>query len=282
MNDAASSCFLSHPGFIVSLRVNNTIGYLIDVSDYTDTNTNRNCMSTTDATVSVPQPLSALRRAVTAPLRLQTYRNLLYLLVAFPLGLAYFVGFVTGSTLGVGLLITWVGLPILLVTLTGATIVAGFEAWLATHLVGVNASVPAFLHDSTIRDGIALPGDGFRDAVSRLIIAPSTWTSLLLVLTKFGFGLLSFIALVMTGAIGVALLTAPFVYNSPTTLGSVSGTSMNQYQLGSLVIDTFPEAIAVAAGGVLFLLVAINILNAFARFQAHYTAALLQIKSDQN
>ena len=40
----------------------------------------------------------------------QTYLNILYLLLAFPLGIAYFVFLVTGFSLGISLLILWVGL----------------------------------------------------------------------------------------------------------------------------------------------------------------------------
>jgi hypothetical protein len=46
--------------------------------------------------------------------RSETYRNLGYDLLAFPLGIAYFVFLVTGLSVGVGLVIIWVGVPILL------------------------------------------------------------------------------------------------------------------------------------------------------------------------
>ncbi len=49
--------------------------------------------------------------------RPQTYLNLLYLLLAFPLGLAYFVFLVTGLSLGFGLIITLAGIPILVLML---------------------------------------------------------------------------------------------------------------------------------------------------------------------
>ena len=38
----------------------------------------------------------------------RTYRHLLYLAMAFPLGLAYFVFLVTGVSLGAGLIVVWV------------------------------------------------------------------------------------------------------------------------------------------------------------------------------
>jgi hypothetical protein len=221
---------------------------------------------------------SAFWRAITAPVQGQTYRNIAYLALAFPLGLGYFVGFVTGTALGIGLLITWVGLPILGVTLLGATFVAGFEARLASQLVGVDASVPAFIREFEIRDGIAVPGDGFLDAVKRLVTAPSTWTSVVLVLSKFVFGIVSFVALVTTATISAATIAAPLIIRGPgQTVDFVAGLSASQYTIGSWVVDTLPEALAVAAGGVVFLVVAINALNALARFQAYYTATLLRV-----
>ena len=146
----------------------------------------------------------------------QTYRNLVYLALAFPLGLVYFVGLVTGGALGLGLLITVVGLPILLLTVVGATLAAGLEAHLTTHLAGVPTPVPEALREFDAREGLALPGDGFLDATRHLVTAPSTWTSVVVVLTKFVFGLASFVALVTAGAVGTALLAAPVAYNDPS------------------------------------------------------------------
>jgi hypothetical protein len=59
---------------------------------------------TGSASVSSGSFLERSRRYLGAPVRLQTYRNLLYLALAFPLGLLYLVGFVTAAALGVGLL----------------------------------------------------------------------------------------------------------------------------------------------------------------------------------
>ncbi len=76
-----------------------------------------------------------LQQFVTAPVRTATYKRLLYLLLAFPLGVAYYVAFTTGSSLGLGLAFTLVGLPVLLVTLVATTGAAGLEARLATVLL---------------------------------------------------------------------------------------------------------------------------------------------------
>lgn len=235
----------------------------------------------TNTTWPTAQPTAALRRVVGAPFRGQTYRNLLYLTLAFPLGLGYFTGFVTGAALGVGLLITLVGLPILLVTLSATTLAASFEAWLATRLVDVEASVPAILRESTLEEGLVLPGDGFIAAIRRLLTAPSTWTSVVLVLSKFAFGIASFVALVTSGAVTATLVAAPFVYEDATvSLGLVREAGVGAYSVGPWVVDTLPEALVVAAGGLVVGVLALNLLNLLAGVQARYTAALLRVDAE--
>jgi hypothetical protein len=212
------------------------------------------------------------RRFFAAPFRAQTYRSLAYLALAFPLGLAYFVGLTVGVSLGLGLFITLVGIPILIATLAGATVVAGFEAHLVKRLLGVEANSPELVREFDSGDKPALPGDGMVDSAKRLVTAPSTWTSVALVLTKFVFGLVSFVALTVTATLGAVMLAAPFVYDG--TPGWV-GVTESQYRIGSWTVETLPEAVAVAAAGVVFAFVALNLLNGFAALQARYTAALL-------
>jgi len=219
---------------------------------------------------------TTIRRSLGAPLRLQTYKNLLYLALTFPLGLVYFAGLVFGAALGIGLLITWVGLPILLVTLFAATAVAGFEAALARYLGSVNASVPTFIAEFDSSGGLVFPGNGFVDAVKRLLTARTTWTSVVLVLAKFGFGLLSFVALTVSGAVTGAFLAAPFIYDNPDVLFGIGGMVVDgDYTVGPWVVDTFPEALVAAVVGVVFLFVALNLLNSLAGFHARYTVKLL-------
>jgi hypothetical protein len=223
-------------------------------------------------------PLSAtIRRSLGAPLRVRTCGNLLYLVLAFPLGLVYVVGLVFGVALGVGLLITWIGLPILLVTLLAAMVVAGFEAALARHLGGVNVPVPAFLTEFDGSGGLAFPGDGFVDAVERLVTARTTRTSVVLVLAKFGFGLLAFVALTVSGAVTGAFLAAPFISDDPDVLLGIGGmVGDGDYTVGPWGVGTFPEALVAGLAGVVFLSVVLDLLNSLARCQDRYTARLLR------
>lgn len=238
-------------------------------------------MTTTESAVLIPGLASKVRQFLAAPVQLQTYKNLLYLALAFPLGNLYFVGLTTGGALGLGLLITVVGLPILLATVAGATLAAGLEARLACQLVGVETSLPAFLREFDVQEELALPGNGFLDAIKHLVTAPSTWLSVVLLLTKFVFGLLSFVALVTASAVGMALVSAPFVYDDPATDFTFAGEfSTAQYSIGPWAVETLPEALGVAVGGVVFVFVALNLLNVLAYLQAEYTTILLSVDSD--
>ena len=235
-------------------------------------------MSTAEPIVSSTTLRGVGRRFLGAPLRSRTYRNLLYLLLAFPLGIVYFVGLLTGTAVGTGLLLTWVGLPILLATLAGAAVAAGIEARLASRLVGVDAAVPAFLREFSVRDGVALPGDGFVDATCRLVTAPSTWTSVVLLVYKFVVGLVSFVAVVTVGSVTIALLAAPLVYDASGALAT--GGAGGQYRIGSWMVNSLPEAFAVAGMGVLALIVGLNLLNGLSRFQARSVASILRVGAD--
>ncbi|GGJ02989.1 hypothetical protein GCM10008995_10970 [Halobellus salinus] len=233
-------------------------------------------MSTVDPFASTKSLRGVGRQFLGAPLRARTYRHLLYLVLAFPLGVVYFVGFVTGTAAGLGLLVTWVGLPILLLTLVAAAAAAGIEARLATRLVGVDAAVPVFLREFDVNDGLAVPGDGFVDAVRRLVTTPSTWTAVVLLVYKFVFGTAAFVAVTTVGSVSAALLAAPFVYDDPAGVVS-SAAAAGQYRVGSWTVGSLPEALAVAAGGVVVLVVGLNLLNGLARFHARSVAGILRV-----
>ena len=238
-------------------------------------------MDTSHSTVR-SRSLARLGVGLGAPFRLQTYRNLLYLVLAFPLGVIYFVGLVMGATLGFGLLIVWVGLPILSLTILGATAFAGFEAKLARRLVGVGVRVPAVLREFDASEGTSLPGNGYLAAITRLLTAPSTRTVVVLVLAKFAFGIVSIIALLVAAGLTIGLLSAPFVLDAPSVAIGLTDdvVILGDYAVGPWDVDTMPEALLVAAFGIVFGLVALNGLNLLACFHAQYTGVLLALWSE--
>ena len=206
-------------------------------------------------------PRDALHRFVTAPIRASTYKRLLYLLLAFPLGLAYFVVFTTASSLGVGLAFTIVGIPILIGTLVATTAAARLEARLAEWLLGRETAHPRSLHRSLDTD------EGYAAAVRRFLAEPTTWTSVVVVLLKFLYGLAAFVVTVTGSTMIVAMLAAPVVYDDPQV----------SYRIGSYVVSTLPEALAVACLGVVGFWVVCNVCNALATAGGMLTDTLLSV-----
>ncbi|WP_440771953.1 sensor domain-containing protein [Natronorubrum sp. DTA28] len=200
------------------------------------------------------------------PFRARTYLNLCYLLLAFPLGIVYFTAVTIGFSLGFGLLVTLVGLPLLVLTLIGTTVLAAFDARLTSHLVGVNAPLPESLRAENPRS-LSRAEDGVLDALAALVTAPTTWTSLVLVVAKFVYGILAFTVIVTAGSLVLAALAAPLVYADPTIT----------YTVGAYDVETLPAALVVSAAGVLGGFLAMHLWNGLAIAGGRLSAALLEV-----
>jgi len=193
----------------------------------------------------------------------QTYKNLLYLLLAFPLGMAYYVVLMLGFTLGVGLSILGIGLGILLGTVLGLRYIASFERWLANTLLGTAIPDPADIEGA---------GDSIVDTVTAYLRASSTWRGLGFVFLKFWVGILSFVLLVTFLGAGVELLLIPLFPEG------VFNVEIAGWVVARSVETTTEQVVAVPAGAVLAL-VAVHILNAFAGVNASIASSLLGPKT---
>src|ERR1700730_16029017 len=78
----------------------------------------------------------------------RTYLRILYLFIAFPLGILYFTVIVTGLSTGLGLAIVIVGFLVLILTLLIWLGFAHIERELAIHLLGAHIR-PMFAPDPT-------------------------------------------------------------------------------------------------------------------------------------
>ncbi|WP_198948035.1 sensor domain-containing protein [Halorubrum sp. Ib24] len=209
---------------------------------------------------SPSSPIDALAQFVGVPFQRQTYRNLAYLLLAFPLGIAYFTVITTGLSTGLSLVVTLIGVPIIVATLVVTLGIGSFEAHLAEWLldVEVNRSAPNVELDFGSVDEVI-------ETTKRVVTTPATWTGLLLVGLKFVFGVVAFTAVVTAGAISVTLLSLPILYDAPGMT----------YTLGPYVVDTLGEAVVGAGCGVVLVIVSLHLLNGLARFGGFLTNALL-------
>jgi len=211
-------------------------------------------------TSSPRSPTGALGRFVGVPFRRQTYRNLAYLLLAFPLGIAYFTVITTGLSTGLGLAVTLVGVPVVVATLVVTLGIGSFEAKLAAWLLDVDVERSA--PDVELAFGSV---DEVVATTKRVVTTPATWTGLLLVGLKFVFGTVAFTALVTAAALSATLLSLPLFYDASGVV----------YTVGPYVVDTLGEAVAGAAVGVVVLLASLHLLNGLARLGGFLTNALL-------
>lgn len=134
----------------------------------------------------------------------ETYLNLLYLLLAFPLGLAYFIFLVTGLSLGIGLLIVWVGFLILAGVMALSYPLTLLERQLAIHLLHVD--IPPMAQP------VQQPATTMFQQVRNHLSNPATWKGIAFLFLKFPIGLACFVITITLLSLSVGLTLAPLAY----------------------------------------------------------------------
>lgn len=115
-----------------------------------------------------------------------SYHNLIYLLLAFPLGLCYFIFFTVGLSIGTGLSVILIGMPIFLGVLRASRGLGSLERHLARTLLNVNIPSPT----------AGASGPGLLSKIKTLLCDSITWRSLAFLVMKFPLGIVSFVLLV--------------------------------------------------------------------------------------
>lgn len=213
-------------------------------------------MDTAQNASTLPSPVAGF---FLAPVQARTYANLLYLALAFPLGLAYFIFLTVGLALGFGLTIVWIGLPILALVFAGSWGMAALERQLAIHLLG--AEVPPMS-----RRPVAVPEPvGFWQTIGEFLGNPVTWKGMAFLFLKLPLGILSFVSMIALLSASVGLAVAPVLYPfEEITVDFVFWSP-----------DSFAGYLLCGAVGVVLLLVSLNLLNGLAFLWKQLAAALL-------
>lgn len=148
--------------------------------------------------------VDALAWFVGVVVRRQSYLNLGYLLLAFPLGLAYFVIYAIGFTLGLGLSIFLIGIPLIALMIGFALVLASLERRLTNRLLATRATGhrPSF------------EGRLWRELRS-IALDRETWSAVLYLPMKFALGLVSFVLVFTVVPTAIALLSVPLYYDQP-------------------------------------------------------------------
>jgi len=166
----------------------------------------------------------------------RTYRVAAYLLVGLGFGILDFTVLVTGFSLGLGLLVTVIGIPVLVATFLVARALATMERRLARSWL--DAPLPRR------RPARAEPNGLFWTRLRSLTAVPRTWAEIAFLLLRLPMAVLDFAF--VTALMGAALGG----FAQPIVVAAGVDT-----QIGSWTIDTFPESLVFIPISLVFLLV---------------------------
>lgn len=187
---------------------------------------------------------------------IKTYRVAGYLLLGLPLGILEFTAIVTGLSMGLGLFVTLIGIPVLVATLLGLRMAANFERELAKTLL--DAPMPRQSLD-------APPPTGFLWARLRVLAADrDTWASAAYTLLRLPLGIVDFTVVVTIIALALGGFAQPILYASGV-----------QSAIGDFVIDTLAESFIYLPFSIVFLLTGPRLLLGWANIPRRIATSLL-------
>ena len=198
-----------------------------------------------------PNTLEKLFGVFTKP---QTYLNLIYLFLTFPLGLTYFIILITGISLGFGLMIVWVGFLILAAVFALSWALTLFERQLAIVLLRIDLPRIA---------STAIPGETILQQLKRYLSSSQTWKGLAYLFIKFPLGIITFVLCVTLLSLSLGLLLAPVIY------------PFAHINFLNLRIDNFSLSVLAAFIGVFLTPLSLYLLNFTADLWAKFTKAML-------
>ena len=198
---------------------------------------------------------SALIRFFGVVTRPRTWLSVLFNWLAFPLGLFYFVFLVTGLSLGIGLVVVWIGIPILLVVAGAWWLFGAFERLQAKHLLG--ADVPAAPREWEKVDGVWAK-------LKAHFGCAATWKDLVYLLAKLPFGVVSTTLLVVGASMVFWFVSMPFfaAFDVPV----INNTWVPPLWFGILCLPL----------GLLVFFVALHVLNAWSWVCARWAEVMFR------
>ena len=182
------------------------------------------------------------REIVSRPFRRQTWTELAYLLLGLPVGVVTFTVVVTGVTLGVSLLITLVGIPVLVATAYADRGLAWLERRRAALVLGRPIGDPPYRRPER---------PGALAWLKALAVDPQTWKEAAWMVVVFAVGLVGFVVAVVLWTVALWAVTFPVYWWAlpHDAVPQVGGEG------DELALDTWPLAIAVGACGLVLLVV---------------------------
>jgi hypothetical protein len=175
------------------------------------------------------------------------FPNLVYLLLALPLGILYFVILVTGYALGAGLIITLVGVPILVTMIFVTYLLGDLDRAMTSKLLGVKIAKP---------EAIPARDDSARSILVTQLKSLEFWKEFIYLLLKMPLGVIAFTVTIVFLSLSLGLIAAPFIL---TYVPDAHMTLWYGYE-----IDTMQKAVVTSVVGLGLGVITIFLINGFA------------------
>ncbi|MFF9220142.1 sensor histidine kinase [Streptomyces viridosporus] len=141
-----------------------------------------------------------LPAALRAPVEGRTWRELGHVLLSLPISVLLFTYAVTMVSLGAGLLVTFLGVPVLAAALAGCRGFGAVERARARGLLGLEVDEP---------EPLRMKRQGFMAWIGAVLKSGSSWRSLLYAVLQLPWAVFSFTVVVTVWSVGWSLLTYP-------------------------------------------------------------------------
>ncbi|MBZ3907302.1 sensor histidine kinase [Streptomyces griseiscabiei] len=178
-----------------------------------------------------------------APFEGRSWRELAYVLLGLPIGILLFTYAITMVSVGAGLLITFLGVPVLAAGLAGCRGFGALERARARALLGMEVSAPEPLRPK---------GRGVMAWMGALLRSGSSWRQLLYAVVQFPWSVFSFGVAVTFWTYGWALLTYPLWFWVFPVWAGQDGLQLYGDETHSVYLDNPFEVTVTALVGLLF------------------------------
>jgi signal transduction histidine kinase len=183
--------------------------------------------------------------ALRAPVEGRAWRELAYVLLSLPMSILLFTYAVTMVSLGAGLLVTFLGVPVLAAALAGCRGFGSVERARARGLLGLDVGEP---------EPLRLKRQGFMGWTGAVLKSGTSWRALLYSVMQLPWAVLSFAVTVTFWTLGWSLLTYPLWFWVLPQYAGQDGIQLYGDEQRAIYLDN-PFEIAVTAGvGLLFTL----------------------------
>ncbi|MEV5431123.1 sensor domain-containing protein [Streptomyces sp. NPDC052701] len=185
--------------------------------------------------------------ALRAPVEGRTWRELGHVLLSLPIGIALFTYAVTTVSLGAGLLVTFLGIPVLAAALAGCRGFGALERLRARALLGLEVAAP---------EPLRVQRRGVMAWMGALLKSGTSWRALLYALLLLPWATFSFVVAVTVWTLGWALLTYPLWFWVFPAYAGQGGMQLYGDEQHRIYLDNPFEITVTALVGLLFTIAA--------------------------